>query len=125
MSISKPARIFGLVLAIVQATALAQPGVQYHKLSKRQLKTLIASARTPAEHQALAAYYHEKAQHFWAKYRKEEAALAEYYRNPSGHPSKYPTVGDIDRSLASNYELHAERAAGMEARQEELARKTK
>ena len=86
---------------------------------------LIASARTPAEHQALAAYFHAEAQHYWAKYRKEEAALAVYYRNPAEYSSKYPTVGDTDRSLAGYYEMHAERAAGMEAVQRELARKAK
>ena len=125
MSISKLVRILGLLVAIVQATALAQPAVQYHKLSKKQLKALIASAKTPADHEAIAAYYHTKAQHFWAKYRKEEAALAEYYRNPIGYPSKYPTVGDIDRSLAGSYEMTAERAAAMEAMQEKLARQAK
>jgi hypothetical protein len=125
MSISKLVRILGLLFAIVQATALAQPATQYHKLSKKQLKALIASAKTPADHGAIAAYYHAKAQHLWAKYRKEEAALAEYYRNPIGYCSKYPTVGDIDRSLAESYEMSAERAAAMEATQEKLAHKGK
>jgi hypothetical protein len=125
VSISKLVRVFGLLVAIVQATALAQPAVQYHKLSKKQLKALIASAKTLADHEAIAAYYHAKAQHYWAKYRKEETALAEYYRNPLGHPSKYPTVGDTDRSLAGFYELSAERAAAMEAMQEKLAHKGK
>ena len=124
-SISKLVRVFGLLLAIVQATAFAQPAVQYHKLSKKQLKALIASAKTPADHEAIAAYYHAEAQHDWAKYRKEEAALAAYYRNPLGYSSKYPTVGDIDRSLAESYEMSAEKEAAMEATQEKLAHKGK
>ena len=125
MSISKLVRVFGLLLAIIQATALAQATIQYHKLSKKQLKALIASAKTPADHEAIAAYYHAKAQHFWAKYRKEEAALAEYYRNPLRYSSKYPTVGDMDRRLAESYELSAERAVALEEMQEQLAHKGK
>jgi hypothetical protein len=125
MSISKLVRVFGLLLAIIQATALAQATVQYHKLSKKQLKALIASAKTPADHEAIAAYYHAKAQHFWAKYQKEEAALAEYYRNPFRYSSKYPTVGDMDRRLAESYELSAERAVALEEMQEQLAHKAK
>jgi hypothetical protein len=125
MSISKPVRIFGLLLAIVQATALAQPAVRYHNLSKKQLRALIASAKTPADHEAIAAYYHAKAQRYLTKYRKEEAALAEYNRNPIGYPSKHPTVGDTDRGLASYYETHAERAAALEQAQEKLAHKGK
>jgi hypothetical protein len=125
MSISKPVRIFALLLAIVPATALAQSAAQYHEVSKKQLKVITASAKTPADHEALAAYYHAKAQHFWAKYRKEEAALAEYYGNPLGYPSKYPTVGDTDRSLASYYEMRAQRATALEQMQENLAHKGK
>jgi hypothetical protein len=125
MSISKLVRIFGLLLAIVQVTALAQPSIQYHQLSKKQLKALIASAKTPADHEAIAAYYHAKAQHYWAKYRKEEAALTAYYRNPIGYCSKYPTVGDVDRSLAESDEMSAERATALENAQEKLAHKGK
>ena len=125
MSISKPVIVCGFLLAIVHATALAQPAGQYHKMGKKQLKVPINAAKSPAEHEAIAAYFHAEAQHFWAKYRKEEAGLSEYYRNPSGWASKYPTIADTDRSLASYYEMRAERATAMEAMQEGLARKGK
>lgn len=121
MSGSTTLRTFGLLLAIVQTAALAQPAIQHHNLIHKQVKNLTASAKTPAEHEALAAYYHAKAQHFWVKYRKEEAALAEYYKNPERYPSKYPTEGDTARGLASYYERRAEKAAALEELQEKLA----
>ena len=121
MSVSTTLRTFGLLLAIVQTAALAQPAIQYHKLTHKQLKNLTESAKTPGEHEALAAYYHAKAQHFWVKYRKEEAVLAEYYRNPERSPSKYPTEGDTARGLAGYYESRAEKAAALENLQEKLA----
>jgi hypothetical protein len=110
-----------LIASLWQRSAISRS----HKLTHRQLKNLTGSAKTRAEHEAIAAYYHAKAQHFWAKYRMEEAALAAYYRNPTGYPSKYPTVGDIDCSLASYYERSAERAAALEDLQERLAQKAK
>ena len=125
MSVWKALRTLVLLLAIVDTTALAQSAIQYHKLTHKQLKKLTASAKTPAEHEAIAAYYHARAQHFCAKYRKEEAALAAYYRNPIGYPSKYPTAGNIDRSLAGYYERSEERAAALENLQEKLAHKAK
>ena len=36
-------------------------------LTKKELKTLLATARTPADQQKLAAYYHEKARQLTAK----------------------------------------------------------
>ena len=121
MYVSTTLRTFGLLLAIVQTAALAQPAIEHHNLTHKQVKNLTVSAKTPAEHEALAAYYHAKAQHFWVKYRKEEAALAEYYKNPERYPSKYPTEGDTARGLASYYERRAEKAAPLEDLQEKLA----
>ena len=121
MSVSTTLRTFGLLLAIVQTAALAQPAIQHRKLTHKQLKNLTASAKTPGEHETLAAYYHAKAQHFWAKYQKEEAALAEYYKDPERYRSKYPTEGDTARGLASYYESRAEKAAALENLQEKLA----
>ena len=123
MSVSTTLKTFGMLVAIVQTAALAQPAIQYHKLTHKQVKNLTASAKTPAEHEALAAYYHAKAQHFWAKYRKEEAVLAEYYKDREQYPSKYPTEGDMAHGLASYYERCAEKAAARENLQEKLAHK--
>jgi hypothetical protein len=82
MSISNSLRTLGILFSIALATALAQPAVQHEKLSKEALKTLTASAKTPADHERIAAYYRVKAQRLWAKYREHEADLAEYYKNP-------------------------------------------
>jgi hypothetical protein len=125
-SMVKPVSLRDVIFANSPMPTCAALQNQYSRRNgELQLKALIASAKTPADHEAIAAYYHAKAQHFWAKYRREEAAFTEYYRNPLGYPSKYPTVGDTDRSLASHYEMRAQRATALEQMQENLAHKGK
>jgi hypothetical protein len=51
--------------------------------SKRQLNTLIAEAKTPAEHQRIAQYYQAKAQDYLAQAKEHEQMLAAYNANPS------------------------------------------
>ena len=51
--------------------------------SKRQLNTLIAEARTPAEHQRIAQYYQAKAQDYLAQAKEREQMVAAYKANPS------------------------------------------
>ena len=46
-------------------------------LSKKELKTLLATAKTPADQQRLAAYYRDKAQRLKAK-AQEFSAQADY-----------------------------------------------
>jgi len=61
------------------------------KLSNRELKTLLATAKTPADHQKLAAYYRDKAQRLNAK-AQEFSAQAELYANqPATVESKQGT----------------------------------
>ena len=53
------------------------------KLSKSELNTLIATAKTPAEHQRIAQYYTAQSQDFLAQANEHEAMLASYKANPS------------------------------------------
>ena len=69
------------VAAFAQTTA-AQPTKLEH-LSKRQLNTLIAAAKTPAEHQRIAQYYQAKAQDYLAQAKEHEQMVAAYKENPS------------------------------------------
>ncbi len=77
-----------LSLALVMtATALAQtastPQPKSEHLSMRQLNTLIATAKTPAEHRRIAQYYQGKAQDYLNQAKEHEEMLASYKANPS------------------------------------------
>jgi hypothetical protein len=78
---------FALVLA---ATAFAQTAQaqKAEKLSKQQLLSLIATAKTPAEHGRLAAYYSAEAQDYLAQSKEHEQMVAAYKKNPAMNTSK-------------------------------------
>ena len=64
---------------------------QAEKLNEQQLLSLIATAKTPAEHMRLARYYEAKAQDYLAQ-SKEHAQMAEQYKkNPLTSSSKWAT----------------------------------
>ncbi len=82
-------RFFG-VLAVVLALSLPSFGqtstMHQHmaeKLTKQQLLSLIATAKTPTEHQRVAEYYHAKAKDYLAQAKEHEELLAAYKANPS------------------------------------------
>ena len=77
-----------LSLAVVMTvTAFGQtPSAQQSKaehLDKQQLNVLIASAKTPAEHQRIAQFYEAKAQDYRAQAQQHEAMIAAYKANSS------------------------------------------
>jgi superoxide dismutase len=73
---------FVMTLAALGQTTSAQQTKPEH-FSKRQLKTLIATARTPAEHQRIAQYYQAKAQDYLAQAKEHEQMVAAFKANPS------------------------------------------
>lgn len=56
------------------------------KLTSKQLRTLIATAKTPEDHQKLAAYYREKAEEAKADAAEHQKMLEAYNQNPVTHP---------------------------------------
>jgi len=73
---------FVITAAAFGRTASAQLTKPEH-LSKRQLNSLIATAKTPAEHERIAQYYQAKAQDYLAQAKEHEQMLAAYKANPS------------------------------------------
>jgi hypothetical protein len=73
---------FVMTTAAFGQTTSAQQAKPEH-LGKRQLNTLIADARTPAEHQRIAQYYQAKAQDYLAQAKEHERMVAAYKANPS------------------------------------------
>ena len=110
------------LLSVVMGQGAPQP----EKLSRQQLKSLISSAKTPADHQRLGAYYRDEAARLNAKQREHEEEAAEYYKDPSRHPGpKYPTLGQHCRDLAGYYGVAAKKALTMADMHEALALEAK
>lgn len=114
-----------VLVAIGLASPVADPAPQYEKLNKKDLKVLIASARTSAEHQRIAAYYRSEAGRFHAMQQEHERELAEYLKNPWGYPAKYPNRGDHCRDLAAYYAMAAQKALAKAEMHEELAQQAR
>lgn len=75
-----------LSLAVVMTIAAYGQTVPVQKpehLSKQQLNTLIATAKTPAEHGRIAQYFEAKAQDYRAQAQEHEAMVAAYKANTS------------------------------------------
>lgn len=98
---------------------------QIHKLGKKEVKALIASAKTPGDHEQLAAYYRGEAEGLTAEQREHEEELQEYYKNSSRYPGKYPTMGDHCRSLAGYYGKAAQKALALADMHEQLAKEVR
>mgnify|MGYP000844670351 CR=1 FL=1 len=125
MSMLKKMRFGSFLLAIVVTASIAQPATPRETLTRKELKALIASAKTPADHERIAAYYRSESLRLATKSREHEEDLAEYYRAPWRYPGKYPTMGDHCRSLAGHYKLAAERAAARAVIHERLAQEVR
>jgi hypothetical protein len=75
------------VAAFAQGAPAQQPKPEH--LSKQQLNTLIADAKTPAEHQRIAQYFDAEAAKYAAE-AKEHEGLAQAYLKSGPASAKYP-----------------------------------
>ncbi len=76
--------ILSLAFVMTIVTLAQAPPAQELKpehLSKHQIKSLIATAKTPAEHQRIAQYYKAKAQDYLSESNEHEQMLAAYKQN--------------------------------------------
>jgi hypothetical protein len=130
------AALSALSLAFVMtATAFAQtssaPQAKPEHLNKQQLNTLIATAKTPAEHERIAQYYLAKAQDYLAQAKEHEAMIAAYKTNPAlsndknqastiSHSEYFVTtfkaMADNSQELATLHERMAQEAPGKPVR---------
>jgi hypothetical protein len=78
--------VLSLAFAITVAVFGQTPSTQQPKpehLSKQQLNTLIATAKTPAEHERIAQFYEAKAREYRVQEQEHEAMVAAYKANSS------------------------------------------
>ncbi len=72
------------------AGASGPPAPENRMLSKKEVKTLVATAKTPEDHRRLAAHFEAKAERFEAEAAEHEQLAKEYRRNPLPTASKMP-----------------------------------
>lgn len=118
--------IFVVGIVSVNGSAQAATTQQAEKLSKKELKTLIANARTPEDHERIAVCYRAEGEQLKAKQREHEAELAEYLKNPSSHPvPKWPTMDQHCRQLIFYYSKAAQKAFELADLYDEMAKRGK
>ena len=108
-----------IVLAIAAFATTSQAQSNSEQLSKQQLASLTATAKTPAEHSRLAAYYSAQANADLAQ-SKEHAQMAEQFKKNSVTNSQKFAAGtvnhceylaqNLNQSAAQKLELSKEHA---------------
>ena len=113
--------IFVFALAAFASTAQAQQNSA--DLSKQQLATLIASAKTPAEHTRIAQYYGAQAQADLAL-SQEHAQMADQFEKNSVTSSSKFTTGTVNHCayLAASYKQSAAKMQKLEQEHEQMAK---
>lgn len=94
------------------------------KLSSKQLRSLIATAKTPEDHQKLAAYYRDMAAEAKANAAEHEKILAAYNQNPSTHPPAKAAGGPAEhcRTLIRLYNDEAKEDLAMADQHDQMAK---
>lgn len=89
--VGKGTSLFLLLLFFVSTSYVhAQEG---EHMSQQELKSLIASAKTPEDHERIAKHFEAEANQMDAAAKEHEELAAQYKANPSGHAQKHPMSG--------------------------------
>jgi hypothetical protein len=78
---------------LVTLTAQVSTAASEHKLTKKELKELIANAKTPEDHQKVAAYYRAEAKRLRAS-AQEHKEWAETYAKSPVYTTRESKTGD-------------------------------
>lgn len=98
----KLALLFFLSTSLFLAGQQAVKAPSEPSLTKKELKQLIVTAKSPEDHRRIAAYYEEEARKLGEKKKEHTEMGAEYDRNPQRYPSKLG-LGQHCRDLAGYY----------------------
>jgi len=93
------------IALFAQATSAQQSKPEH--LSKQQLNNLIATAKTPAEHERIAHFYEAKAVDYHAQAVEHQAMVAAYKANSSlsNEKNRASTIGHCEYFVATFNEL--------------------
>jgi hypothetical protein len=118
--------ILSFALALIfTASSQAQSTAKSEKLSKQQLISLIATAKTPADHTRIADYYQAQSASFLAESKEHEQMAAAYRKNPMTNSSKFVT-GSVDHCdyIAQSLKKDADQAQDLAKLHEEMAKES-
>jgi uncharacterized Zn finger protein len=119
--------VFLSLVLVLTISALAQTAqVQSQKpekLTKQQLLSLIATAKTPAEHSRIAQYYEAEAQNDLAQSKEHEQMAAQYKKNPAMNSSKF-AAGPVNHCeyLAQHFRESAAKTQELAQMHEQMAK---
>lgn len=111
--------IVSLVLSSLAASSFADQG--RINLSKSELKALLTTAKTPAEHRAIAAYYEQRAKDLTAESAEHQAMAEQFAKQPATIESKQGIGASHCRRFAQIYAIEAKEAANRAAEHEAMA----
>lgn len=113
-----------LAVSSLGAGSLARAQESQPQLSAKQLRTLIATAKTPADHQRIAAYYRAKAAQDKAEAAEHEKMLAAYNENPLSHPIAKAAGGPAEHcsTLIRLFNEEARQDLALAAEHEKMAK---
>ena len=116
----KVALLFVAIAVAVTQTGSAQS--EQH-LSKKELRALIAGAKTKADHERLAVYYRSETEHLLAEAKEHEEMAEAYHRNPPMLASKHPmAIGEGHcRYVAERLKEAADKTQALAAMHDKLA----
>jgi hypothetical protein len=110
------------VLPVYSVAAESTPA-----LNKKELKALVVTAKTPAEHRTIAAYYRQRAQALSNKSAEHSAMAEQFAKGPSTVESKHGISFGLGashcRHFVKEYDEQAKEAATLAAYHEEMATK--
>ena len=92
MSVIRKSTVWFVMLAIFLAPTLLRAQNGDH-MSKEEVKTLIANAKTAEDHERLAKHFDAEADQLEAEANEHQELAAEYKAHPSGQDSKHPMSG--------------------------------
>lgn len=96
---------------------------QAQELSKKEVKLLIANARTSEDHERLAAYFRAEGEHLKSEQQEHREMLDAYLKNPTSHPiPRWPTLGVHCRDLVFYYGKAAEQAFALADLHDQMAK---
>lgn len=116
--------LWTIILLGLTVMAVASPAVRaaQSSLNKKELNALIASAKTPKDHERLAAYYRSEEQRAKGKQAEHEEMIRRYRENPLSHRfTKVPSPEDHCRTLIRIFGDEARQDAALAEYHEKMA----
>lgn len=117
--------VLTFVLAIAVSGFAATVSQSVQSLSKKQVNALIAAAKTPADHQRIAAYYHAQAEQYLAESNAHAKMAVELASNPATNNSKR-AAGTVQHCqyLAQSLKTKSLQAEKLAGEHEQMAQET-